>query len=140
MNSHEEIVRFFSSHLMTISLCLLSTSLSNIECWSSSMMSISNVSVRNSRKFLLKEIRVLSTAFPYSMANAIVSCYISIRFCSCYYLHHFLFNCFTVSECQENWTNISILNIIEFSSVFLLLFDCEFMSLYQPILIIFNWS
>jgi hypothetical protein len=140
MNCHKEVIAFFSCYMMTLSPCLFSSSLSNVECWSSSVMAISNIRMRNFWKFILEEIWVRCTNLPNAVTYSVICCNISIRFLSSSNFHHLRFNWFTISECQKNRTNICILNIIEFCSIFFLFLYRQFMSLNETILVIFNWS
>ncbi len=140
MNSHEIVEAFFPWNHLSACNCLVSSFLSNVISSCSSMMSISNISCRYFLKFYLKKVRIFDWAEPKNMLNTIIASNISIRLCRGNNFFNLFLDCLTSFESQEDWSDISVLNVSQICPIIFLFICSEFMSFDQTFFVVFDWS
>ena len=135
MQRHEEVEWLFASDFDTCVNLSLPSHLADIVSRGGTVVSVCNIGVGNLCEFLLQLGRLLERTAPQNMAHTIVTGNVCIARSRGHLFDQLLNRLLVFSESQKNGADISVLNVCQFGSVFLLLSKSKLV-LFDPVVFV----
>ena len=136
--THEVVEWLLPSHFLACLLSVVPSHLAYVVGCLGPVVAVAHIEFRDFREFTFEVFRVFHRALPEGMSDTVLRGDIAVAGLVLNDALHLLLDGVSLSEGQENGSDVSILNVSELGSVFLLLFEGELVPLNEVLLVVLN--